>query len=73
MNRQSTVTLKLAATADFSTFGNSVIAYVRKVDDGGKTMFAFYGANGERLGTEPSEMAAIHAIQQMNLFPVVVQ
>ena len=73
MNRQTSVTLKLAATADFATFGTSVIAYVRKIDDGGKTSFVFFGANGEKLGAEQSETAAIQAIQQMNLFPVVVQ
>ncbi|NBX66289.1 MAG: DUF1150 family protein [Proteobacteria bacterium] len=73
MNKNTSVTLKLAATSDFASFGNAVIAYVRKVDDNGKTIYAIYSANGEQLAIEQSETSALQAIQQMNLFPVVVQ
>lgn len=73
MNKGTSVTLKIAATSDFATFGTSVIAYVRKIEDGGKTLYAIHGANGEHLATEASEGAAMQAIQHMNLFPVVVQ
>lgn len=73
MNKNTSVTLKLAATSDFASFGNSVIAYVRKIEEDGKVIYAIHGANGEQLAIEHSETGAMQAIQHMNLFPVVVQ
>ncbi len=73
MNRQ-TITLKMLPSANFATFGVSVMAYVKKVDrDDGSPAYAIYAADGTRLGIETSERTAMLAIQQQNLFPVMVQ
>lgn len=68
-----TVTLKVANTGDFATFGHTVIAYVKKMDIDGQEAYAIFGANGEKIGAEPSENLAMITAQHMNLFPVVVQ
>ncbi len=73
MNKNQTVTLKIVHTGDFATFGQAIVAYVRKVDCDGNQVFSLHGADGEQLGIEPTEQQAMLAAQQMNLFPVVVQ
>jgi hypothetical protein len=72
-NRPHTVTVKFAPTSDFASFGQSVVAYVKKIDMGGTLLFSIHGADGETLGVEANEHAAMVAAQQLNLIPVTLQ
>jgi len=72
MNNHS-VTLKLAHTADFAAFGMAVMAYVKKIEIDGQTVYAVHSADGAPLGIEHDERMAMLVAQQKNLFPVSVQ
>lgn len=68
-----TVTIKVASSGDFASFGQSVVAYVKKIRHDGRDAYELCNANGEHITTEDSEYMAMQAAQKMNLFPVVVQ
>lgn len=72
MNK-NTVTLRLVHNGDFFAFGTSVIAYVKRVDMGGRPAFALHGADGVLLGIESSEDMAMLTAQQKGLFGVLIQ
>ncbi len=73
MNRPHVVTIKFAPTSDFASFGQSVVAYVKKIDLAGATAYSIHGADGVSLGIESNEHLAMLAAKQLNLIPVTVQ
>lgn len=72
-DRPHTVSVRFEAGADFSGFGQDVIAYVKKIDVDGRSLYSVCGADGSVLGLESTEALAMLIARQRNLFPVVVQ